>query len=177
MSFRHEALLYAGDDEFVARVEPFLREGAAAGEAVMAAVSDGKIRRLRERLGSVAAEVLFADMDEVGANPGRIIHVWHEFAAPHLAAGRLVRGVGEPVSASRSADELAECQHHEQLLNLAFGPGPEWTLLCPYDTSTLAPAVIAECRCSHPHVRHGDVSQPSDDYRGRRPSRMSSHST
>ena len=166
MSFRHEALLYAGDAELVDRLEPFLRESVGAGEPVMVAVSDRKVRRLRERLGPAAGEVMFADMDRTGMNPGRIIHAWHEFAAPHLAAGRAVRGVGEPVSASLSADELVECQRHEELLNLAFGSGPAWTLVCPYDTTTLDPAVIAECRFSHPHVREGGVSRTSADYRG-----------
>ena len=39
MSFRHEALLYAGDDELVTRLEPFLRESIAAGEPVMVALA------------------------------------------------------------------------------------------------------------------------------------------
>jgi anti-sigma regulatory factor (Ser/Thr protein kinase) len=166
VTFRHEALLYGGDDEFVAAIDPFVREGVAAGEAVMVAVSDWKIGRLRESLGSEAAGVTFVDMDEIGANPARIIHAWHEFAGPHLTTRRPVRGVGEPISASRSADELVECQRHEELLNVAFGSGPAWTLVCPYDTTTLDPAVIAECRCSHPHVRENGESQPSRDYRG-----------
>ena len=166
MTFRHEALLYAGEDELVARLDPFVREGLAAGEAVMVAVSDRKIRRLRETLGPAAAGVTFADMDDLGGNPGRIIHAWHEFAEPHLRAERPVRGVGEPISAARSADELVECQRHEELLNVAFGSGPGWTLVCPYDTAALAPAVIAECRCSHPHVRENGVSAASSEYRG-----------
>jgi anti-sigma regulatory factor (Ser/Thr protein kinase) len=166
VTFRHEALLYAGEDELVARLEPFVREGLAAGEAVIVAVSDRKIRRLREMLGPAAAGVTFADMDDVGANPGRIIHAWHEFAEPHLRADRPVRGVGEPISVGRSADELVECQRHEELLNVAFGPGPGWTLVCPYDTAALAPAVIAECRCSHPRVREHGVSDASSEYRG-----------
>ena len=115
MSFRHEALLYRGEDEFVARVEPVVREGTAAGEAVMVAVSDRKIGRLRDALGPAGADVTFADMDDIGGNPGRIIHAWHEWAAPHLAARRPVRGVGEPISASRTPDELVECQRHEEL--------------------------------------------------------------
>jgi anti-sigma regulatory factor (Ser/Thr protein kinase) len=166
MTFRHEALLYAGDEEFVAQIEPCLREGLAGGEAVMVAVSDRKIRRLRDRLGRAAGDVTFADMDEIGTNPGRIIHAWHEFAAPHLAAGRPVRGVGEPVSAARSADELVESHRHEELLNVAFGAGPGWLLVCPYDTTELDPAVIAGCRSSHPHVRQHGVARSSDEYRG-----------
>jgi anti-sigma regulatory factor (Ser/Thr protein kinase) len=105
-------------------------------------------------------------MDEIGGNPGRIIHAWHEFAAPHLEAERPVRGVGEPISAARSADELVECQRHEELLNVAFGSNLGWTLVCPYDTAALAPEVIAECRCSHPHVRENGVAEASGEYRG-----------
>ena len=166
MTFRHEALLYAGEDELVARLDPFVREGLAAGEAAMVAVSDRKIRRLRDALGPAAGDVTFADMDEIGGNPGRIIHAWHEFAEPHLAAERPVRGVGEPISAARSADELVECQRHEELLNVAFGSGPGWTLVCPYDTATLDSDVIAECRCSHPHIRENGVAEASGEYRG-----------
>lgn len=166
MTFRHEALLYAGEDEFVARLDPFVREGLVAGEAVMVAVSDRKIGRLREALGPAAADVTFADMDDLGGNPGRIIHAWHEFAEPHLRSERRVRGVGEPISAARSADELVECQRHEELLNIAFGSGPGWTLVCPYDTATLDSDVIAECRCSHPHVREKGVTEASGKYRG-----------
>jgi len=166
VSFRHEALLYRGEDEFVARVEPVVREGAAAGGAVMVAVSDRKIGRLREALGPAGADVTFADMDDIGANPGRIIHAWHEWAAPHLAARRPVRGVGEPISASRTPDELVECQRHEELLNVAFGPGPGWLLVCPYDTAALEPAVIAECRCSHPVVLENGAAHESSEYRG-----------
>lgn len=166
MTFRHEALLYRGEDEFVARIDPFVREGLAAGDAVMVAVNDRKIRRLRESLGPAAACVTFADMDEIGANPGRIIHAWHEFAEPRLREGGAVRGVGEPISAARSPDELVECQRHEELLNVAFGGGPAWTLVCPYDTATLDPAVIAECRSSHPHVRENGEARASGEYRG-----------
>ena len=137
VTFRHEALLYAGEDEFVARVDPFVREGLAAGEAVMVAVSDRKIRRLRDALGPAADDVTFADMDEIGGNPGadhpRLARV--RGAAPR--GRRPVRGVGEPISAGRSADELVECQRHEDLLNVAFGSGPGWTLVCPYDTAAL----------------------------------------
>jgi anti-sigma regulatory factor (Ser/Thr protein kinase) len=166
VTFRHEALLYRGEDEFVARIDPFVREGLAAGEAVMVAVSDRKIRRLREALGPAGDEVTFADMDEIGGNPGRIIHAWHEFAEPHVRGGRTVRGVGEPISAERSPDELVECQRHEDLLNVAFGSGPSWLLVCPYDTAALEPAVIAESRCSHPHVCENGVTQASAAYRG-----------
>ncbi len=58
-------------------------------------------------------------MSELGRNPGRIIPAWHDFAAEHAGAERLY-GIGEPIWAGRSHDELVECHRHEALLNLAF---------------------------------------------------------
>ena len=72
-------------------------------------------------------------MDEVGANPARIIPAWRRFLDEHAVEGRPVRGIGEPIWAGRSPDELVECQRHESLLNLAFADAPAFRLLCPYD--------------------------------------------
>ena len=38
-SYRHEAFLWHGRDEFVQRLAPFIQEGIDAGEAVMVAVT------------------------------------------------------------------------------------------------------------------------------------------
>jgi anti-sigma regulatory factor (Ser/Thr protein kinase) len=50
------------------------------------------------------------------------------------------------------------------LLNLAFDPTTAWSLLCPYDTVALAPAVIEEARRSHRFLVHGDHIGTSDDF-------------
>jgi len=161
-AFRHEALLYSGEGEFVDRVGGFIRAGLDAGEPVMVAVTAAKIDLLRQALDGDAAEVRFADMDEIGANPARIIPAWREF----VGEGRPGRGVGEPITPARTPAALVECQRHEVLLNLAFGAGPGWWLLCPYDAGSLASSVIAECRRSHPLVcEHGEV-RTSDVYGG-----------
>jgi anti-sigma regulatory factor (Ser/Thr protein kinase) len=154
-SFRHEALLYSGEAEFVSATAAFIREGLAASEAVLAVVDAHKIELLQSALGDHAAAVEFADMAVVGRNPGRILDAWYGFAAGRAAAGAGARGVGEPVSPSRSAAELVECQLHEALLNVAFPPQPAWTLLCPYDTRTLGAETVAEARRTHPFLRHG----------------------
>ena len=150
--FRHEALFYDGLDEFVARCAEFLRDGAGAGEPALVVVSGAKIDALREELGDAAEGVCFADMGEVGINPGRIIPAWRDFVNRHEGDGRHLRGIGEPVWAGRSAAELAECQRHEALLNVAFSHGVPWWLLCPYDRGTLPPDVIATATRSHPYV-------------------------
>ncbi len=108
-AFRHEALFYGGEAQFVDGTASFIRGGLAAGEPVLAVVSaDGGSRRLR--------------------------------------------GIGEPIWDGRSRAELAECQRHEALLNVAFeGSGP-WWLLCPYDTDALDPDVLEEAERTHPFV-------------------------
>ncbi|HEX2044750.1 MAG TPA: MEDS domain-containing protein, partial [Gaiellaceae bacterium] len=153
--FRHEALLYSGEDEFVARSTAFVRDGVGAGEPVLVVVSARKIDRLREALGADADSVHFADMAAVGRNPGRIIPAWQDFVARYAAPSVRLRGIGEPIFPERTPDELVECQRHESLLNVAFADATAFWLLCPYDVAALPAAVIDEVGRSHPLVVGG----------------------
>jgi anti-sigma regulatory factor (Ser/Thr protein kinase) len=164
--FRHEALLYSGWAEFVAGTVPFIRDGIRAGEPVLVVESVDKINMLRMALDEEADAVLFASMADVGANPARIIPAWREFVSRYGAAGHRLRGIGEPIWKGRSAAELIECQRHESLLNVAFGRGAPWWLLCPYDTDKLDDAVIDEARRSHEFVSDKDSVQESNIFRG-----------
>ena len=164
--FRHEALLYAGSEQFVERTLPFIEEGLEAGEPILVVVDADKIRRLRAALHGSAEKVTFANMTEVGSNPARIIPAWSDFVSRY-AVRRHLRGIGEPIWAGRSQAELVECQLHESLLNLAFAGREGFTLLCPYDTESLPGDVIVEALHSHPSSRvdgatrtHGTYRQP-----------------
>jgi anti-sigma regulatory factor (Ser/Thr protein kinase) len=163
--FRHEALLYAGVDEFVERTLPFIADGLAAKEPVLVVVGAEKIDRLRSALNGSADGVTFADMADVGANPARIIPAWSDFLSRHARKGVSVRGIGEPIWPGRSAAELVECQLHESLLNLAFADSRGFTLLCPYDTESLEPDVIAEAMHSHPCSVIDGARHESGSYR------------
>jgi anti-sigma regulatory factor (Ser/Thr protein kinase) len=165
-TFRHEALLYDGEVDFLAGTLAFLREGIAAGEPVLVVVSAARIGLLRSALGGDADRVAFADMADVGANPARIIPAWRDFMAAAVVGGGHARGIGEPIWAERTPAELVECQRHETLLNLAFAGVPAWWLLCPYDTSALGPEVLEEARRSHPFVSEGGVATVSGGFRG-----------
>jgi anti-sigma regulatory factor (Ser/Thr protein kinase) len=162
--FRHTALLYSGQAEFVERAGEFIREGLALGEPVLVLVIAPKIELLRAELGARADEVVWGDMAKLGRNPGRIISVWREFVAGHLGGGRRVRGIGEPIWAERSAEELVESQRHESLINLAFAGSAAW-VVCPYDVTALDPSVIDEAFRSHPFVTSGGVDGYSETYR------------
>ena len=163
-AFRHEALLYEGSDDFVREMTSFAREGLDLGEPVLVVVIPPKIDLLREALGDRAADVRFADMSEVGRNPSRIIPVWQEFVATHANGGR-VRGIGEPIWAGRTEEEITESQRHEALINLAFTGAPAY-ILCPYDVTGLDPSVIDESFRSHPMMVTNGSAGPSDSYRG-----------
>jgi anti-sigma regulatory factor (Ser/Thr protein kinase) len=162
-SYRHEAVLYRGDDDFLAATAPFVREGIAADQPVMVAVIGRRAEGLRDMLGSDADEVHFVDMAELGHNPARIIPGWRRFIDEHFGedgASRPTRGIGEPIWLGRRGPEVVESQLHEALLNLAVEPDTPLWLRCPYDVDALPAAVVNEAHRSHP------VLVEAGEYRG-----------
>jgi anti-sigma regulatory factor (Ser/Thr protein kinase) len=164
VSFRHGALFYDGEEEFLAGTVDFIREGVRAGEPALVVVDAPKIDAMRSELNGDADGVRFLDMQEVGQNPARIIPVWREFVDANVGPHSRARGIGEPIWAARSAAELTECQRHESLLNLAFDGGHGWSLLCPYDTGGLDDDVLEEARRSHPILADGTGEHASPAY-------------
>lgn len=147
-SFVHPALFYRGAAEYLDGTLSFIRAAQTAGEPVAVAVPGPNLRLLREALGADAASVRMLDMTQAGRNPGRIIAtVLRAFADSH--PDRAVRIIGEPIWAGRTDLEYPACAQHEALINLAF-TGRDATILCPYDTERLAPAVIADAEATHP---------------------------
>ena len=162
--YRHEALLYSGTAEFLTGTTSFIRRAVSAGDPILVVVSRLKIGMLRKELGAGAVRVSFADMGEVGSNPGRIIAVWRDFVQDYAGASQLY-GIGEPVDPGRSPAELAECQLHEALLNVAFDASTPFWLLCPYDLEALAADVIDEAHRTHPFVAHGEQRKAHGNFR------------
>jgi anti-sigma regulatory factor (Ser/Thr protein kinase) len=149
--FHHVAMFYAGDREFVANTLPFVLEGVDAGEPVLALIPEPRLSLLQSAVESVTApgRVAFVDMGVAGKNPARIIPVWRDFLDASREHGP-VRGIGEPIWAGRTEEELVECQLHEALLNVAFDGAGAVRILCPYDTGRLDTSVLEEAHRSHP---------------------------
>jgi anti-sigma regulatory factor (Ser/Thr protein kinase) len=164
--FRHEALFYAGHDQFVEACVTFIRAGLEADEPILVVALADKLEKLREALGPDAERVQFADMNAVGRNPARIIPAWQEFVDEHAEPGLRLRGIGEPIFPARDPHELVECERHEALLNLAFAGADRFWLMCPYDTEALPAEVIARAKRNHPYVAHGEHRELSADYIG-----------
>jgi anti-sigma regulatory factor (Ser/Thr protein kinase) len=163
--FRHDALFYEGLPGFLDRTGGFLHDAIRAEEPILVVVSAEKIALLREHVGPNEL-VAFADMAEVGRNPARIIPAWRSFVSAWSGGGVRFRGIGEPISAARTPDELVECERHEALLNLAFADAPAWWLACPYDVASLPDEVLVEAERNHPHVIDGAGRHESVGYRG-----------
>lgn len=159
VGFRHEELIYHGADEFVVAAAEFVNEGLAAGQPVLVAVAGEKLDRLQDAVADDAG-VEFLDMAEFGRNPARIIPMWKRFIDQHSEPGQPLRGIGEPIWAGRRSPEVAECQLHEILLNLAVDPDTSLWLRCPYDAAGLDEPILQEAHRSHPVLvdSHGDYS-------------------
>jgi anti-sigma regulatory factor (Ser/Thr protein kinase) len=167
-SFRHEAFLWSGEDQFLAGTVPFILEGLGSGQPVMVAVIAARIELLRAAMGTGADRVRFVDMAFLGRNPAQIIPTWREFVAELGAEGQPVRGIGEPIWPSRRPAEVTECQLHEALLNVAVEPHTPLWLMCPYDVQALAPDVITEAQRSHPVLLEDQNRRSSTLYGGLR---------
>ncbi len=161
--FRHQALFYADAEEFLAATVPFVAQAVECEEPVLVAVTSARRRELRGELGALARSVQFAEMEQLGRNPGRIISAWRQFVDAQAGERRGVRGIGEPIWQGRSEAELDECQRHEALLNVAFADAPAWELLCPYDLASLDDEVLEGAAHTHPYVRHGAGSLTESD--------------
>jgi anti-sigma regulatory factor (Ser/Thr protein kinase) len=162
--FEHEALFYRGDDDFLAGVVPFVRDGLARGETVVVAEPTARLNLLRGALGADAEAVRFLDMAEIGVNPARIIGVWAAALEEQQKIGRRLRGVGEPAFHGRRPLEFVECQLHELLLNHAFEDGPAWRLLCPYDQQVLPRSVCHGALAAHPIRSTAAGREPSEAF-------------
>lgn len=160
--FKHQALIYAGADEYLAGTMPFVHEALIAGEPLLIAVAEAKSELIAGELGPDAERALFLDMQKVGHNPASIIPLWRDFVDDH---GEMpVRGIGEPAWAARSRAAMEECHCHEGLLNVAFAPGSGWSLLCPYDAESLSDEVLERVDLSHSHVLYQGRIEESDRF-------------
>ncbi|WP_439382304.1 anti-sigma factor RsbA family regulatory protein [Amycolatopsis lexingtonensis] len=147
--FRHPALFYRGDTEYLDGVIPFLFEGLDRGEPAAVAVPGRNLMLVEKALEDRADDVLLIDMGRAGRNPGAILpSVLHAFASEHPGP---VRIVGEPIWAWRTDVEYPACVEHEALINNAFA-GRDLAILCPYDVAALTPSVLADAERTHPEL-------------------------
>lgn len=161
--FTHEIFPYSGTEELIDGVASFVAEGVEAGDAILVAAEASKLVALDKAL-DPSWPVERVDLTSLGRNPARITSLWLDFVSSHREEGRGFRGVGEPVWAQRGPEEISECHHQESIVNLAFGGGPPWRLLCPYDSSLLADSTIRRALEAHPFLYRPGVVADNPDF-------------
>jgi anti-sigma regulatory factor (Ser/Thr protein kinase) len=159
-TFEHEAFIYASDDEYVAGLVPYVLDGLADGDAVIAVVTEERATLLRAALGTAADDVDFVDARAWYRRPSITIAGYDGVLAG--LGERRARVIGE-VEFGDTAAEWAEWTRYEAALNRAL-VRRNARVVCPYDVRALPDHVIADARRTHPHLLAGEVRRPNGDY-------------
>ncbi|MGY0003182.1 anti-sigma factor RsbA family regulatory protein [Micromonospora sp. I033] len=159
---RHDALLYAHDQDYLAAIGDFVEAGRAAGEPVLVAVPTHRLPLVRPLLDPLDG-VELADMAVIGRNPATIIAATLRDLV-HRFPGRRVRVVGESLWPGRRPAAYRHCVEHEVLINLGLADQP-LTARCLFDRSRLPAGALADVARTHPWLVSGGVARPSAGYR------------
>ncbi len=163
-SLGHLAYFYDEERDYLSYLSAFVTAGLRDAEPVFVAVPGRNAGLLRERLGAESHLLRYGAMAETGRNPARLIPELRAFIDEH--PGRRIRYVSEALWPGRSDAELCEAARHEALVNLAFASAAV-TIVCPYDVSGLAPAVVGWAQRTHPAFLRKGRTQSAADYAGR----------
>ncbi|MCE3552503.1 MEDS domain-containing protein [Pseudonocardia sp. RS11V-5] len=146
--YHHEVVLHGADEEFLAVVAPFVREGVAAGEPTIVALAEHESALLRRALPR-GAGVSWLSRAEQYRTPASAIRTYREQFAEAFRAGvpqvRLVGNVPHHVAA------WSGWVRYEAAVNQAFAALPVWSL-CSYDTRVTPRAIIDDVVRTHPHL-------------------------
>jgi anti-sigma regulatory factor (Ser/Thr protein kinase) len=148
MTLEHRAFMYDGADDFLSVTVPYLRSGLDRGEAVVAVAREPNLSALRDVLGE--KEVVFVDSADFYQHPVHTLRDYQTIVKEH--APRRVCALAEPVWDGWDERQTLEWIRYESLINVVFGK-VDARALCPYDTRTLPPRILAEARRTHPLLR------------------------
>src|SRR5690606_10728883 len=155
-AFTHRLLPYDGADRFLDGALPFLRDGIAAGDRVVAVCGTGQEMLLRDALGPADAEVEFREPRTWYTHPARTLADCLSAADDAAAGGRRLRVLGEPAWTNRPPPEIVEWQRIEAVAHVAFREAGA-ALKCPSLASLPARVVAAPApaRRRHAEARQG----------------------
>lgn len=164
--FRHEALLYSSDDEFLAVAVPFVGGAVAAGGPVVVSLPRRLEDLLLDALGSATGLTLM-DGGAWRGGPQSALRAAHDMLAAHPAddggapAVRLLAGT----PAHGAPDAWSRWARHEAAMDHLLAGHPVWAL-CPYDRRTTPARVLDGVGRCHPHLTTASGGpRPSDHYR------------
>jgi anti-sigma regulatory factor (Ser/Thr protein kinase) len=146
------ALVFAGEEEFLAGAVPFLRSALAAGSVALAVVPPRRVGALERALGTDATAVQFVDAFAWYRHPVRTLAAYDELVRSH--APRRIYALTEPFCRDWPALEAVEWIRYEAIVNAAFD-GTGAGALCAYDRHAVPPELIVKARHTHPEIVEG----------------------
>jgi hypothetical protein len=164
-AFTHRACVYGSDKQFLAAALPFFEEGLALGEPVLAVTTAANLELVSTALGSRGSEVDFTESGYFGRRPAQRVAALHRYWKRLATGGQgsQVRILAEPVWAGHSSREIAAWTRMEAALNVTLA-STSISMICPYDTRIVSPAVAAGARRTHPEEVDGPLASPCADY-------------
>ena len=159
MALEHKAFLYAGTDDFLSITVPYLKSGLERGQAVVAVAREPNLTALRDTLDE--KDIVYVDSAGFYRHPVRTLRDYQTIVRDN--APRSVCALAEPVWEGWTERQTLEWIRYESLINAVFG-GTDARALCPYDTATLPPRVVAEARRTHPLLLAPGHDGANDEY-------------
>jgi transcriptional regulator with XRE-family HTH domain len=159
----HAAFPYRTEDQFRTTIAPFLAEGVARSEAVLALTTPANAELLREDLGKDARRVEFMNASTWYTTPIAALEAIKVFVEAKLHDGaHWVRFVGDPPWAGSDA-EVRQWVRYEALFNLVFSAAPV-SVICAYDERVVAPEIVRDAHFTHPHMVDDQGTSRSTGY-------------
>lgn len=164
---RHDAAVYASDEQLVAVAVPFAAEGVAAGDPVVLVLPPPEARAVVAALPGGLDGITLASHAELYQRPALSILALQRLVSSLRADGsgpvRLIAATPLPSSGS-SWQPWARFESH--LTSALAGTG-SW-VLCVFDRRQASAEVLADLERTHPHlVDAADGRRPSPNYEER----------
>ncbi|SDX35443.1 Histidine kinase-like ATPase domain-containing protein [Geodermatophilus africanus] len=149
--YRHDALFFSSPGELAAATVPFVRDGLAAGDAVVVAASPATADLVRTAVDGDERVRMLERGEAYARRTPAAVTAFRRLTDELTAAGAAgVRVVGE-TDFGRTEREWLEWQRYEAVLNRVLAPWPLWGL-CVFDTTRLPEPVLESVARTHPAV-------------------------
>jgi anti-sigma regulatory factor (Ser/Thr protein kinase) len=158
----HSALIYRSDEHLVSEVVPFLQEGIAAGEAVVAAFEDRVSGLVSDALGPV--EGILQVTEPLGrSSPATALRSFRELFDGLLADGAPRLRLAGHVPHPGTGLPWDPWFRFEACVNDALHDVPGLGICC-YDERTTPDPVLDDVRRTHPFLASGGTFGPCADF-------------
>ncbi len=161
-TYRHAALFFRSDEEFLARAVPFLQEGLSAGEAALIVCEEEHNALLAGALPD-DARVLVLPRSAVYTRAAHVCVAYERLVHRLLADGaRGARLVSEPCYGSEP-EAWRAWTTVEAVSNVILNSLP-LSSVCGYDLRALSAPMLLDTERAHPHLLTAAGPVPSDAY-------------